>query len=730
MSALRIAHIDEVLPHVEGRKDFVIKYKQEYTVIDYVYELDDTFDNEYRRECRGLKFTPEGDILARPFHKFFNFNQTPETQAAVVDMKRPHVIMEKADGCLSGRTLIEMCSGEKVSLHEIIRKKMVGPIWGKDADNNIVPVTITNWLKGERTADWLSIVVEDKNNGKGKRTLELTHNHLCFTPRGWIRADCLTKDDHLWVKRKSFSKIQQAVLLGTLLGDASMFKSGGTLLCTWGHSAKNDAYVSTKDRIFSKFELNKRDITSGFGSTMRQRRLCCAEPLKQVQQKTFSGKKIVSREWLDNLDAIALAIWYMDDGSMSEGRKGKQRPRADLHTEGFSLQENEIIKKWFDDTYGFSVKIQKTSNYHHIRLNANDAEIFWKMIKDYISPEMQYKLPEYLRTETSFWDHYESEALEDVGVWLPIKQILNGRSDKTRKGSKYDITTTSENFFANDLLVHNSMIHSSIINERVVLMTRMGHTDVAQKAESLLTYDICAVIRELMQKAGATPIFEYTAPDNRIIIKYPTANLTLLAIRGTKTGAYWDQENVEYYAKKMGVPAISVWESDDRQNAADLVKWGRQVKDMEGFVIRFHDNGQMIKLKGDDYVVKHRAKDGIQQEKNALLTVLNGTFDDVLPLLDTGDADMLRKFNADVNKGINATVVLVETLVRIGATYDQKTFATVILNGVPTILHKFCYLVRRGEDALKVITEHLIKSCSTNANVEQHRPIFNAKWNL
>lgn len=42
--------------------------------------------------------------------------------------------------------------------------------------------------------------------------------------------------------------------------------------------------------------------------------------------------------------------------------------------------------------------------------------------------------------------------------------------------------------------------------------------------------------------------------------------------------------------------------------------------------------------KGEDYVLKHKAKDSILQEKNILQLVLSGGIDDVLPLLDAPDA--------------------------------------------------------------------------------------------
>jgi RNA ligase len=103
-----IRHISDVLPHIEGRDEFVVAEREGYTVINYVVAMADTFDmtgpddlgGAIRRECRGLIFDRAGNIMSRPFHKFFNINEREETQAHCVDISQPHVIMEKMDGSM------------------------------------------------------------------------------------------------------------------------------------------------------------------------------------------------------------------------------------------------------------------------------------------------------------------------------------------------------------------------------------------------------------------------------------------------------------------------------------------------------------------------------------------------------------------------------------------------------------------------------------------------------
>lgn len=114
----RIEHINDVLPAIEGRDEFIVGERDWGKVINYMVNLVDTFPpvataggsanmreeqtrlKALRRECRGLLFYPDGRIMARRLHKFFNVNERDETQAHLIDLLQPHVILEKLDGSM------------------------------------------------------------------------------------------------------------------------------------------------------------------------------------------------------------------------------------------------------------------------------------------------------------------------------------------------------------------------------------------------------------------------------------------------------------------------------------------------------------------------------------------------------------------------------------------------------------------------------------------------------
>ena len=101
-----IKHLDDVLPAIEGRDEFVIATREWGTVVNYMVAMADTFPtvdtplDAIRRECRGILFYPDGRIMSRRLHKFFNVNERDETAAHKIDLSKPHVILEKLDGSM------------------------------------------------------------------------------------------------------------------------------------------------------------------------------------------------------------------------------------------------------------------------------------------------------------------------------------------------------------------------------------------------------------------------------------------------------------------------------------------------------------------------------------------------------------------------------------------------------------------------------------------------------
>lgn len=107
-----IKHLNDVYDAIDI-KCFYLVQKDGYQIINYMFSSPEAFppievghfgpqqDKDIiKREFRGLKFDLEGNIICRPWHKFFNVGERAETALENIDVSRPHIILEKLDGSM------------------------------------------------------------------------------------------------------------------------------------------------------------------------------------------------------------------------------------------------------------------------------------------------------------------------------------------------------------------------------------------------------------------------------------------------------------------------------------------------------------------------------------------------------------------------------------------------------------------------------------------------------
>lgn len=103
-----IEHFAQIKGAIRGRDEFSVQEKDGFIVVLYHVNFIDTFppvtseNSAIRRELRGIKFsdTKNNPIIARPYHKFFNVNERPETMHDQIDWNLKFNILEKLDGSM------------------------------------------------------------------------------------------------------------------------------------------------------------------------------------------------------------------------------------------------------------------------------------------------------------------------------------------------------------------------------------------------------------------------------------------------------------------------------------------------------------------------------------------------------------------------------------------------------------------------------------------------------
>lgn len=275
-----------------------------------------------------------------------------------------------------------------------------------------------------------------------------------------------------------------------------------------------------------------------------------------------------------------------------------------------------------------------------------------------------------------------------------------------------------------------SMIRPIPTKEGFRLATKAGITDVAMNAEVFIVDKphYAEFILECINQ-GLTPIFEWVSRKNRIVVDYPEDQLILTAVRDNETGKYIHHSYLMCWGTYWGIPVVKAIAGDetDIQKVVDHIrKWD----DGEGVVIRF-DSGHMVKVKADDYVLRHKSKDAINQEKNVLQTILEDSVDDLVPLLTPEDAERVRAFQTAFWMAVEDVGTKVHDLYRgIDKGQDQKEFATVAVPSVRPKYQPFMFRLRKGDSVRDLLVDSIRKSLSTQTKIDQNRWMFgNLNWN-
>jgi T4 RnlA family RNA ligase len=119
-------------------------------------------------------------------------------------------------------------------------------------------------------------------------------------------------------------------------------------------------------------------------------------------------------------------------------------------------------------------------------------------------------------------------------------------------------------------------------------------------------------------------VFEYVAPNNRIVLRYLDEELILLRLRDNKTGEYLD---LSKFSKEIGSLKVA---PSDVAKLDELVELSHTIEDKEGWIVEF-SNGLFIKVKTAWYVSLHGLlTDDLYREHVLVRYVLDEKIDDVL----------------------------------------------------------------------------------------------------
>ncbi|MBU2578231.1 hypothetical protein KKA69_05410 [Patescibacteria group bacterium] len=97
-----------------------------------------------------------------------------------------------------------------------------------------------------------------------------------------------------------------------------------------------------------------------------------------------NGKKTIPNNL--RLDALSLAVWFMDDGC-------KSRSSIYLNTQQFSKTEQLRLIGFLRNQFDLKATLNKDKKYFRIRIRTGSIKKFVELVEKFILPEFRYKLP-------------------------------------------------------------------------------------------------------------------------------------------------------------------------------------------------------------------------------------------------------------------------------------------------------------------------------------------------
>nr|DAF63630.1 MAG TPA: LAGLIDADG DNA endonuclease family [Podoviridae sp. ctz6O13] len=189
------------------------------------------------------------------------------------------------------------------------------------------------------------------------------------------------------------SEIQEQMVLGSLLGDMSLFNPNRSKnsRITIVHCSSQKSLFMKKVTILDEFmgsykeKTYKPDPRTGKCYSGCRGYSKAHKVFTDIQNILYvNGVKTITQEYLNKIHhPIALAYWFMDDGTYN----------GVIATNCFSLQEVQLLQSWMIDKWQIDCSIQRNhKNQYTLYIKTASRLQFESLIFPYIIPSMYYKL--------------------------------------------------------------------------------------------------------------------------------------------------------------------------------------------------------------------------------------------------------------------------------------------------------------------------------------------------
>ncbi len=367
--------------------------------------------------------------------------------------------------CLSAESRVLMADGNTYEIRDL-ETRIGQEVISKTTDGKLINKKILNWWRnsmGDR--EWYNIITETSVYNKHDQQWigpKFTSDHKIQTTKGTKKISELVAGDKIFTTESELTGDGLQILLGSLLGDGSipaMKKHKRRAKLEISHCEKQNEYLLGKAEILTKYikgSIRKYVYTdNSFKPGAKYARFSSSASISIMKLATkfgcFGKKKPNFELIIQEIDWRGLAIWFQDDGSFKQGGNGKD---VILFTNGFEEEDVRYLAKLLEDKFGlhFSIDMTKKKDSETrmptLRLSRHDQTKWFEGIQNFMSPCMQYKLPDGMQAKWAWKDHTKIICTTEI-----VMDVVKCRTRPHRGESvcfDIEIEDTHNFFVAND----------------------------------------------------------------------------------------------------------------------------------------------------------------------------------------------------------------------------------------------------------------------------------------
>lgn|SRR3989338_1007901 len=232
------------------------------------------------------------------------------------------------------------------------------------------------------------------------------------------------------MKHSSLSDRCRDVILGSVLGDGSLkvHKAYRNARFSFRHSEVQEEYffwkVSELKEVSAGSDVWRQEDKGGWGKNKLRYQSAALESLTELYSLTHDhGRFRIRRKWLNQLSPLSLCIWWLDDGSLLNGKQGV------LCTDSFPYEELLLIVRYFRTVWGLNPRIgrvskegPRTNQYRLWFRSRQDVQKFLLLILPHMKVASMLKKVVMLYRDPELQERWISEVCRKTGFERSLVQ--------------------------------------------------------------------------------------------------------------------------------------------------------------------------------------------------------------------------------------------------------------------------------------------------------------------